>query len=221
MSRSDEYKNAWDAFSKKWRRGDSAKHLGDEWGPTEEITGRFIVPYLRPGMKVLEVGPGGGRYTEKLAGITGRSNVDAADCSPEMLERIKQRLLGVNPILIDGKSLSTIKPKKPYDFVFSYDVFVHIDLYDIATMISQLKSLTAPSAICVIHHSELGTESGLRHWMASRKHNGGDDFPRSFSVNSSTLMYGIIERSGFRVVRQEPVRNGRDVVTVFDGGQNS
>jgi ubiquinone/menaquinone biosynthesis C-methylase UbiE len=47
---------------------------------------------IRPGMTVLEVGPGNGRYTVETARLVGeRGKVIAIDIEPRMIERVKRR----------------------------------------------------------------------------------------------------------------------------------
>ena len=49
-------------------------------------------PYIKPGMTVLDVGPGMGYFTIPMADLAGENGkVIAADIQPEMLEGIKQR----------------------------------------------------------------------------------------------------------------------------------
>lgn len=58
--------------------------------PPEEMPGRFGI---LPGMKVLEVGPGNGRYTAAMARAVGRhGKVVAIDIEPRMIARLQARL---------------------------------------------------------------------------------------------------------------------------------
>jgi ubiquinone/menaquinone biosynthesis C-methylase UbiE len=53
---------------------------------------KILKPYIKPGMTILDVGPGMGYFTialVKLAGDTGK--VIAADIQPEMLEGVRRR----------------------------------------------------------------------------------------------------------------------------------
>lgn len=61
------------------RRGDSPVQQVDF-----AIHTHYLRAYLSPGMRVLEVGAGGGRFTREIAGITGR--VVVADLSPEKIQ---------------------------------------------------------------------------------------------------------------------------------------
>lgn len=68
--------------------------------PPEEIAWQSGI---EPGMRVLEVGPGSGRYTlsaARLAGDTGR--VVAVDIEPKMFQRLKARIAQENASNVDG-----------------------------------------------------------------------------------------------------------------------
>ena len=52
----------------------------------------IIAPYVKPGMTVLEPGPGMGLFTLPLAGMVGDGGrVVAVDLQPQMVERLKRR----------------------------------------------------------------------------------------------------------------------------------
>jgi SAM-dependent methyltransferase len=53
---------------------------------------RILAPYVRPGMSVLEPGPGMGFFTLELARLVGPSGrVVALDVEPRMIDRLKRR----------------------------------------------------------------------------------------------------------------------------------
>jgi 2-polyprenyl-3-methyl-5-hydroxy-6-metoxy-1,4-benzoquinol methylase len=209
-----EYANDWDNFSRNYNLK-SVKHLGDEWGAVAPIVDEYVRPYLNAGMHVLEIGPGGGRFTDELIKVAGVEAVDVADCSQAMIDRCVQRFGDkLKTFLTDGRTIDAIKPASPYDFVFSYDVFCHIDLYDIGNILSRLKTLVKPASVLVIHHSDVTRTFGLEHWIGLRQMFKGEDVAGSFSVNSGELMRVMLRYNGFRILKQMPARNGRDTVTV-------
>ena len=211
------YGEFWDKFSKDYKQ--DVAYLGDEWGPAKEIVDQYIKPYLQDGMKVLEIGPGGGRLTDPLAAIAGVDNVEVADCSQEMLNRIKVRFGGrVKGYLTDGKSVDAVQPDHKYGFVFSYDAFVHIDLFDTINIILQIDKLTEPKTVFVVHHCEMESAFGFEHWYYLRRaymRAKQDNCAGVFAINSARLMRTALRYYGFRVLKQEAVRHGRDTVTVF------
>jgi ubiquinone/menaquinone biosynthesis C-methylase UbiE len=142
MTDRDRYARDWDSYSQTWDARFSAQyaHLGDEWnddGTADRKRDQFyfrayIERWLQPGMTALEVGPGGGKWTVRLAALARR--VIVLDVAEEMLKRTRARcealgLKNVEYVLTDGEDFRPV-PSASIDFFFSYDVFVHIALED-------------------------------------------------------------------------------------------
>lgn len=73
---------------------------------------------IQPGMKVLEVGPGNGRYTLETARRVGNTGkVVAIDIEPKMIERVSQRAL------VEGVSNLEAKVANVYDLPFEDGAF--------------------------------------------------------------------------------------------------
>lgn len=142
MTSPDRYSQDWNSYSTFWDQHFSGQyaHLGDEWnddGTPERERDRFyfrayIERALRPGMTVLEVGPGGGKWTVQMAPRAKR--VIVLDVAQEMLTRTRTRcealgLHNVEYVLANGEDFQPVASGS-VDFFFSYDVFVHIALED-------------------------------------------------------------------------------------------
>lgn len=93
--------------------------------PPEKLLGRFV----RPGMTVLEPGPGMGFFTLPMAGLTGASGrIVAVDIQTKMLEVLRRKALkrGLLPpietrlALPDSMRLDDLKGK--VDFVLAFAV---------------------------------------------------------------------------------------------------
>src|SRR5258708_3655409 len=91
------YEQVWDQYSRWWdsEAGLSGTHryLGDEWGDDRWVASaleQFAFPHLSSESTVLEIGPGGGRYTARIA--TRCSSLLCVDVSSLMLERVQRRL---------------------------------------------------------------------------------------------------------------------------------
>ena len=58
---------------------------------------KILEPYIRKGMRVLDLGCGPGYFTVELARLVGENGrVIAADLQKEMLEKVTQRILGTD-----------------------------------------------------------------------------------------------------------------------------
>jgi 2-polyprenyl-3-methyl-5-hydroxy-6-metoxy-1,4-benzoquinol methylase len=210
----DDYANRWD----KWKEAEhkDLQHLGDEWGAIDPMAKKLIDQYVRAGMRVLEIGSGGGRYTELLLAAAGDWNVEVADVSSQMLSRIESRFGDrVKRHHTDGSSLDAVEPEKPYDVIFTFDALVHVDLYDILKMVLRMKKILIHGGPCILHHSNVESTFGFEHWIAMRKFLDGGNQAGTFSVNSPRIMRNALRYFGFQIVAQEPVRAGRDAITVF------
>jgi 2-polyprenyl-3-methyl-5-hydroxy-6-metoxy-1,4-benzoquinol methylase len=211
-----DYARFWDEYSQKWVAQEGSQFLGCEWGEVDQSAREIIEAGVKPGMKVLEIGSGGGRYTELLLKAAGVKNVDVVDVSESMLARIQERFgENVGRFLTDGSSLAGVQTLKLYDFVFSFDALVHVDFYDIMKMVLDLKGLATMGATCVLHHSNVESTFGFEHWISIRKYLEGQNQAGCFSVNSPRIMRNALRYYGFQVVSQLPVRAGRDTITTF------
>ncbi len=142
----------WSDSGDEWTR-EVQKYRGidpDEW--KNELVNDMMLKYIKNDSTVLEIGPGGGRWTSLLQKIS--KNLILADISPKCLEICKERFANVDHIkyhLIE-KDLSFIE-NSSIDYVWSYDVFVHINPSIIKKYIEDIQRILKPNGIVIIHHS--------------------------------------------------------------------
>ncbi|MBE0646437.1 MAG: methyltransferase domain-containing protein [Bacteroidales bacterium] len=56
---------------------------------------KILAPYINPGVKILDIGCGPGFFTLEMARLTGSGGaVVAADLQQEMLEKVRQKIIG-------------------------------------------------------------------------------------------------------------------------------
>jgi SAM-dependent methyltransferase len=155
-----------------WTRWDWS-HAGEEWTPSEEwkqsLIDDVLWRWIAPGGDVLEIGPGGGRWSEALASRSSR--LVLVDISQVPLERCRERLRGatnVEYLLTEGTELAGVADQS-IDAVWSFDVFVHIAPADQAAYLNELARVLRGGGMAVIHHAD-GRNRGLqpsRHgWRA-------------------------------------------------------
>ena len=147
----------------KWRRG------GNEWVGQAKASGQpyrkwkrsvvrtFIAPNVRRRFTVLEIGPGRGRWSRKIAERC--RELILVDLSPSCIDHCRE-LFGedgnVTYVVGDGRSLPGVADGS-VDFVWSYDAFVHMDPGTIAAYFAEIERVLRPGGKAVIHHS------GRRH----------------------------------------------------------
>ena len=207
--------------SKRWADRYNWSRGGNEWSndvqslrgldPTaweNVIVNQTILKYIRPGSTVLEVGPGAGRWTKVLASLCSR--VVVADVSEAALEACRNALRSFQNVeyFLVADALPDAIPDEGVDFVWSYDVFVHINPNDTARYLAYFARKLRAGGIGIIHHageyiSDDDRSNGWRSYMTGK------------------FFAHLVEENGMKVLDQNgdlPHKPG-DVITVFTKGR--
>src|SRR5262245_21352956 len=159
------YANDWNGYSAEWdeRYGARYEHLGDEWcddGTPERqwelrLFAHTVAPLLTPETRALEIGPGGGKWTMRLAPRV--RDLVVFDVAEQMLERTRQRVASASVANVwfvhgNGRDMSAIGSGS-LDLVFSYDVFVHIALEDIVAYLGEIARILRDGGVVILHHA--------------------------------------------------------------------
>lgn len=221
------YAADWNAYSQDWDRryGSRYQHLGEEWNddhtPDRKRDAFYFLAYadrwLRPDMTVLEVGPGGGKWTVQLAARA--KHVIVIDVAEEMLKRTKARceslkLGNVDYMLANGKDFQPIVDES-IDFFFSYDVFVHIALEDSWPYTQEVARVLKPSARGACHYAINSVPEAWdrieqnNDWYRSGRHTLGQYY--YFGQEALRRMF---ERYGLRTLEQH--QEGWHCTCVFE-----
>lgn len=147
------------------------------------------------GRRVLEIGCGTGRHTQKLAGLG--NDVTALDLSPGMLAvaRARPQLSDVSFIESDIFRFS-VAPKDKFDAVIAALVLEHVD--DLKSLFAKVASLLKPGGeafFSEIHPSRMQRGSGARFrqddreevWLDSMSHTE-DDFLDAIAGSRFTVL---------------------------------
>lgn len=189
-------------------------HRGEEWNDADEpeqwkasLIEEVLMPHLEGARAVLEIGPGGGRWSEVLQ--SGAERLVLVDVTNHTLELCRERLGtadNVEYVLTDGATLPGIESAS-IDFVWSFDVFVHIAPVDIDSYLGEIARVLRPACPAVIHHSGR-VELGPPGWR---------------SPMTALLFARLARKRGLEVTRQFDswsngrfgVRTNNDVITVL------
>lgn len=136
------------------------EHGENEWTPSaqwkDSVIDHVMLKNIIPERTVLEIGPGFGRWTRKLVEISRRLIV--VDIAERCIEHCK-KIFGDNDNiefhLNDGGSLDFIAADS-IDFVWSFDVFVHIEPVDIERYLSEFQRILKKDGQIIIHHGIIG-----------------------------------------------------------------
>ena len=211
QTRSNRYADDWNGYSASWSEhfGSRYAHLGDEWcddgSAARERERRLFVqaaePWLHPQSRVLEIGPGGGKWTVRLAPKVGHLTV--FDVAQSMIDRTRERceaagLANVSFLLGDGRGLAPLHPGSQ-DFVWSYDVFVHIALEDTVAYLLEISRVLADGGLVVLHHAVNDTAPAMdRIEMFNDWYRDGHTLGQYY-YHSREALERLYARAGLRV----------------------
>ena len=213
-------------FRRRRRRGNKEGHYGDHWGDPSLSGVRYLLHRLRPGSKsignlskvvknqlrpyvkpdsvVLEIGAGGGRWTQFLIGAR---EVVVAELNPQFFRYLKKRFKDDQAKLrfyqtsgyelkgIDGESI---------DFVFSFGTFVHIDPEGIDEYLGEIHRVLKP-----------GGNATLQYADRTKPYFKGRDNWDGFSDMNGPKMEAMLAARGFTLVQHDQSLLKHSNVVVF------
>lgn len=192
----------WSARGNEWNDG------ADPAAWKESLIHDVLLERIPEGGVVLEIGPGGGRWSEVLQARADR--LVLVDVTERALDLCRSRFAAasnVEYILTEGGALPAV-PDGSVDSIWSFDVFVHIAPLDVASYLVEIARVLRPGGVALIHHSgRFSRGSGWRSPMTAR------------------LFENLAHRRGLVVERQFDswadgrfgVRTNGDVITVLRG----
>lgn len=149
-------KAIWEAWD--WKAG------GEEWTHSEPwkqaVVRDVLCRYLPDHAALLEIGPGGGRWTADL--IARASTYTGIDISETCVQVCREKFGSASNAVFavgSGRDLAGV-PDKSLDGIWSFDVFVHINQAEVASYLDEFKRVMRPGAVAVLHHGSVGGKRG-------------------------------------------------------------
>lgn len=166
---------------------------GMEWGdpdvspPLRYVRDHFLRSHISPETTVLEIGPGGGRWTRYLLEA---KLVYAVDYHEELLEELRKTVRSGNVRFIrnNGTDFPGV-PAASVDFVFSFGTFVHLDIDLIEAYLRNLRPVLKQDANVVLHYSD--------KTKPLAQANAG------FSENDPDRMRRLVQAGGYRILEED------------------
>lgn len=167
---------------------------GLEWGdpeqspPLRHVLDHFLRPYVAETSVIVEIGPGGGRWTRYLLPA---KQIYAVDYHQELLDELRSNFASSGKLIFvknDGDNFPGV-PEKSVDFIFSFGAFVHLDLDIIDRYLGNMKPLLKPSSNVVIHYSDKTKPLGQKN--------------EGFSDNDPERMRRLVESHGYQVLEED------------------
>jgi len=193
-----------------WQNWDWKKE-GEEWTISRQwrqsLIDEVLLKYIEREKTVLEIGPGSGRWTETLQKISKHLIcVDLADKCIDLCKKRFSQFDNIEFFVNDGSNLDFIT-SDTIDFIWSFDVFVHIAPKETQKYLMEFKRVLKKGGRAVIHHPK---EGGVHGWHRSGM--------------TAELFSEMLKKHGFTLIdqfeswgdkRQFDVRRCHDIITVF------
>ena len=185
-----DWNRKWGAMISRFAPEESERHFGDRWGDPEsfepllEVRRRFLDPYFDASQTVLEIGSGGGRWTQYLARA---AHLIVVEYNAEAFGYLAQRFPSANlsTYHTSGFEMHGI-PDASVDLVFTFDVFVHLEPEGIGAYLHEIERVLRPGGTAVVHYGD------IRKDIAA--HNPG------FSRMTRARMEELIAETGLRTI---------------------
>ena len=173
---------------------------GLEWGDPEKIDplryvkDHFLLPYLNSSTRIIEIGPGGGRWTRYMLKA---KKIYAVDFYQPVLNELAKNYNSPNIQYIknNGSDFPSIK-NHSIDLIFSFGTFVHLDIDIIEEYLKNIKPLLKASSNVIIQYSDRTKPLGYKKIVNSRDNRG-------FADNDPERMRELIKNSGYKIYEED------------------
>ncbi|MEA2162980.1 MAG: hypothetical protein QOK37_1107 [Thermoanaerobaculia bacterium] len=167
-----QWNRKWGGMIATFSPDDDERHFGDRWGDPEtfgpllEVRQRFLDPHFVPGTTVLEIGSGGGRWTQYLARA---GHLIVVEFNPQSFAYLRWRFpdIPLTTYQTSGAEMEGIGPAT-VDFVFTFDVFVHLEPEVIGNYLREIERVLRPGGVAVVHYGDVRKDIALHNPGFSR-----------------------------------------------------
>ena len=196
-------KRIWEAWD--WSAAGNEWNQSAEW--KESLIRCVLHECIPANRSVLEIGPGGGRWTGPL--LERASEYVGVDISSTCVEHCAQHFAHYPQarfILGSGRDLAGV-PGTSVDAIWSFDVFVHINTAEVESYVEEFVRVLRPGGVAAIHHGGVGGSDG--GWRSNL---------------TAASLHAILARHGLKIERvlEQWVDGGEirslgygDLITVF------
>jgi SAM-dependent methyltransferase len=202
----DKYASGW--TSETWRPNRLVRetegsipltHLGEEWGinDVQEVMECCIFPNLTKESVVAEIGSGGGRLASRV--VARVRELWCFDVSSQMLNRCRSALAdhaNVKYVLLEEPRL-TPDCAETFDFVYTFDVFVHLDLHMMWKYFREIARTLKGGGKALIHTAALTTPAGWQRFESQTEFR-----PEGFYFVCPQIVQVLAEHANLKVLRE-------------------
>src|SRR5262245_31794904 len=195
-----------------WSHNQDGEKWSTPWGDSEtqwfgSLSFR-LHPWL-PSPRILEIGPGHGRWTQYLKNVC--DDLCLVDLSPRCIEACRRRFATdphISYYVNDGSSLAMLPGN--FNVIFSFDSLVHVEIDSMEAYLAQVGGLLARDGVCFLHHSNMAEymKRGFSHIpRAILQKEGFNTIWRAESVDAATVAALAVQHD-LAVIGQELVNWG-------------
>ena len=182
-------------------------YYGEQWGDPEKVEKlsfvikKYISPYINPESVVLEIGPGGGRFTKYLLDAKKIILVDlCSEFFPYLSARFKDSSCKFQFYQTKGYELEGVDSYS-IDFLFSFGTFVHIEPEDIYKYLKSIQRVLKSKGVLVIQYAD--------------KTKPGGKNAKGFSDMTPNKMEGFIKDFDFKIIEHNTDLIGHSSIIVL------
>lgn len=208
----------WDDYARQWAPSTTARdaqttrsrdtykslvYLGDEWGRKQDVcrvVEEYIDPYVTSDSIVGEIGSGGGRVSVQVAPKV--KELHCFDLSSEMLKRAGKALIAYPHVHFHLLTIPRLgaELRNSFDFIYSFDVFVHLDLLTIWQYFCEISSSLKPGGRAFLHTTNLAAAAGWENFCAPRAND-----PTDHQFISPEIIDIFAYRSGLQIIKRSTI----------------
>jgi ubiquinone/menaquinone biosynthesis C-methylase UbiE len=150
-----------------------------------ETHAKFLIPHLKPGIRLLDIGCGPGTITLGLAKAVSLGEVVAVDSGTSQIEAAQKRALnaGLSNLRFQCESVYSLSFKDDeFDVVFAHAVFEH--LKEPVAALREIRRVLKPNGLIALRSPDWGgfivapetpgLQSALQRYVEIQTGNGGD-----------------------------------------------
>lgn len=174
--------------------------LGEEWGRLDhavQVIDEWILPHVGAASVCGEIGTGGGRVAVRVAPRVGEFH--AFDISRKMLALVQTELAdvaGVRYHHLEAPALPADLTGR-FDFLYSFDVFVHLDLHVQWRYLQEIRRALKPGGRAFLHTANLTAEAGWQRFAEQERYR-----VEGFYFTTPQAVRTLVERAGLRLVEE-------------------
>lgn len=196
-------KEIWEAWN--WSAAGEEWSVSPEW--KDSIVRCLLEKYIPAGSEILEIGPGGGRWTGAL--LQRARTYLGVDIAAACVEHCRKRFGGDPHARFEvgsGTDLAAVADAS-VEAIWSYDVFVHINRAEVSRYAAEFQRVLRPGGIAVLHHGGVGgAKGGWRSDLTAQA------FEEILTQHGLKILHSITEWKDGDTVRR---LDYDDLITVF------